>query len=121
MPQTRLTVVLVLVCALSLCLLVPSRAKDADDALLETGGFAKTDPRRPTPDELRIVTYNIRWRGGEDLRELIQLLREDKELGGAAVIALQEVDRNKERTSHTNTARRIAEELKMNYAWAAPP
>lgn len=119
--QSRPTALLFLVCTLSLCPLGLSRAMDADGALLETGGFAKIDLKLPLPDELKIVTYNIRWRGGEDLRELIRLLREDKEIGRATVIALQEVDRNKERTSHTNTARRIAQELGMNYAWAAPP
>jgi endonuclease/exonuclease/phosphatase family metal-dependent hydrolase len=34
---------------------------------------------------------------------------------------LQEVDRNKKRTGNVNTARLMAEELGMYYAWAAPP
>lgn len=92
-----------------------------DDALVETGGAAKIDAKRAVPDEIKIISYNMRWRGGDDLRALIKLLKEDKEIGGAAVIGLQEVDRNKERTKHTNTARLMAEELGMHYAWAAPP
>lgn len=89
--------------------------------LLETGGAAKRVGAGLAPAELRIVSYNMRWRGGEDLRELIELLRHDAEIGGAAIIGLQEVDRNKERTDCANTARLMAEALGMNYAWAAPP
>ena len=91
-----------------------------EDKLLEVGGAAKVS-QPPAPRELKIVSYNMRWRGGEDLRELIGLLRDDAEIGGASIIGLQEVDRRKKRTDHTNTARVIAEALGMNYAWAAPP
>ena len=70
---------------------------------------------------MKIVSYNIRYRAGEDLRELIELLRSDAEIGGASIIGLQEVDRSKKRTRHANTARLIAEALGMHYAWAAPP
>ena len=63
----------------------------------------------------------MRWRGGDDLNELIQLLKKDNEIGGATLIGLQEVDRNKKRTNNTNTAKKLAEELGMHYAWAAPP
>ncbi|MCA1635693.1 MAG: hypothetical protein LC802_18895 [Acidobacteria bacterium] len=90
------------------------------DKLLEVGGAAKVS-QPPVTRELKIVSYNMRWRGGEDLRELIGLLRHDAEIGGASIIGLQEVDRRKKRTDHTNTARVIAEALGMNYAWAAPP
>jgi endonuclease/exonuclease/phosphatase family metal-dependent hydrolase len=89
--------------------------------LLETGSASKLVKPAPAPSELKIVSYNIRWRGGEDLRKLIELLRDDAEVGGASVIGLQEVDRNKKRTDFANTAREIAEALGMNYAWAAPP
>ncbi len=75
----------------------------------------------PTPAEIKIVSYNIRWRGGDELRALIEVLRDDTEIGGAAIIGLQEVDRNKERTDCINTARMMAETLGMYYAWAAPP
>ena len=34
---------------------------------------------------------------------------------------MQEVDRNKKRTGHVNTARQLAEALGMRYVWAAPP
>jgi endonuclease/exonuclease/phosphatase family metal-dependent hydrolase len=99
-----------------------------DDKLLEVGhrraaGGATAGGRETLRghETLRVVSYNIRWRGGEDLRELIRLLRDDPEIGGADIIGLQEVDRNKRRTKNTNTARLIAEELNLNYAWAAPP
>jgi endonuclease/exonuclease/phosphatase family metal-dependent hydrolase len=89
--------------------------------LLEVGGELKTASDRAEPESLKVVSYNIRWRGGEELEQLIKLLREDPEIGGAQVIGLQEVDRDKKRTGNVNTARRIAEALGMRYAWAAPP
>jgi len=73
------------------------------------------------PASIKIISYNIRWRGGSDLRKLIELFKTDKEIGGASIIGLQEVDRNKKRTANQNTARQMAEELGMYYAWAAPP
>ena len=92
--------------------------------LLETGRAAKL-VKLPSggsaPPEIKVVSYNIRWRGGEDLRELVRLLREDHEIGQASIIGLQEVDRNRKRTGNINTARLMAEELGMYYAWAAPP
>ena len=91
-----------------------------DKRLLETGGAAKAAARAAT-DELKVVSYNMRYRAGEDLKAVVELLRRDPEIGGAAVIGLQEVDRNKKRTGHTNTAREMAAALGMNYVWAAPP
>ena len=88
---------------------------------METGAAPKLAQPPAAPDSIKIVSYNIRWRGGEDLRRLIQLFKTDPEIGGAAVIGLQEVDRNKKRTHNVNTARLMAEELGMYYAWAAPP
>ena len=99
-----------------------SKALAAGSALLEVGGSAKTSgPPSPAPAEIKIVDYNMRWRGGDDLKKLIVLLRDDAEIGGAALIGLQEVDRGKERTDRINTARVMAEALGMHYAWAAPP
>src|SRR5881275_1079349 len=78
----------------------PARAVEGSESnLLEVGGelkSAKSDA--PAPESLKVVSYNIRWRGGEELQQLIKLLREDPEIGGAQVIGLQEVDRNKKRT-----------------------
>jgi endonuclease/exonuclease/phosphatase family metal-dependent hydrolase len=100
----------------------PARAqKDSPATLLETGGMARSVKLKDAPAELKIVSYNIRYRSGEDLQELIKLLRDDAEIGGASIIGLQEVDRNKKRTDNVNTARVIADALGMNYAWAAPP
>ena len=98
----------------------PARATD-EAKLLETGAAPKAHAALSAPESIKIVSYNIRWRGGDDLRRLIQLLKTDPEIGGAAVIGLQEVDRNKKRTGNVNTARLMAEELGMYYAWAAPP
>ena len=92
-----------------------------DSLLLETGqaGKLKTPPQSPA--EIKVVSFNIRWRGGEDLQRLIKLLHADPEIGNATVIGLQEVDRNKKRTRNQNTVKTIADELGMFYAWAAPP
>ncbi len=112
---------------------IPAAAHNADDAaqLLEVGGkcasltadgkacAASAVP--PAPARLKIVSYNIRWRSGDELQEIIRLLKADAEIGGAGLIGLQEVDRNRTRSDRTNTARRIAEALNMNYVWAAPP
>ncbi len=98
----------------------PARATD-EAGLLETGAASKAYSAPLAPESIRIVSYNIRWRGGNDLRRLIELLKSDPEIGRAAVIGLQEVDRNKKRTGNVNTARLMAEELGMYYAWAAPP
>jgi endonuclease/exonuclease/phosphatase family metal-dependent hydrolase len=89
--------------------------------LLETGRGARLQTPPASPSEIKIVSYNMRWRSGEDLRDIIALLKTDTEIGRAHIIGLQEADRNKKRSNFTNTARLIAEELGMYYAWAAPP
>jgi len=91
------------------------------DPLFEVGRASRLRQRPETATELKIISYNIRWRGGEDLRELIKLFHNDSQIGGAAVLGLQEVDRNKKRTENVNTAKLIADELGMYYAWTAPP
>jgi endonuclease/exonuclease/phosphatase family metal-dependent hydrolase len=98
-----------------------ARARTGPDLLLETGSAQKIGTPASVPAIIKLVSYNIRWRGGEDLRELIGLLRSDALIGQAQIICLQEVDRNKKRTRYANTARMMAEELGLHYAWAAPP
>src|SRR6266498_670415 len=94
---------------------------DGEPELLEIGqARAPARPRHSSP-EIKVVSYNIRWRSGEDLRKLARFLKEDPEIGGAAILGLQEVDRNKKRSGNRNTAALLAEELGMYYAWAAPP
>ncbi|OLE52760.1 MAG: hypothetical protein AUG51_16400 [Acidobacteria bacterium 13_1_20CM_3_53_8] len=89
---------------------------------METGAPpAATRQQSTTPAEIKIISYNIRWREGRDLEKLIELFRNDREIGHAGILALQEVDRNKKRTNNTNTIKRIASALNMYYAWAAPP
>src|SRR5688572_25837396 len=75
-----------------------SRHSETSDAhLLETGQAAKL--RSPNPaDEIKVVSYNIRWRGGSELLKLAQALKDDPEVGGASILGLQEVDRNRKRT-----------------------
>jgi endonuclease/exonuclease/phosphatase family metal-dependent hydrolase len=92
----------------------------ADSPLLESGQAA-TLRKQSATDEIKIVSYNIRWRGGDELKQLAQLLHEDPEIGGASILCLQEVDRKKKRTGNHNTAKALADALGLHYAWAAPP
>src|SRR5215213_9968670 len=92
-----------------------------DASLLESGQAATIRKQTSAPTQIKVISYNIRWRSGDDLKTLINLLQEDPEIGGASILALQEVDRHKKRTGHHNTVKTIAEALGMYYAWAAPP
>src|ERR1044072_7446169 len=92
-----------------------------DDQLLEAGRAATLRKQTATPNEMKVVSYNIRWRGGDELKRLAKLLHEDPEVGGASILCLQEVDRKKKRTGNSNTVKTLADSLGMHYAWAAPP
>ncbi|HET9478973.1 MAG TPA: endonuclease/exonuclease/phosphatase family protein, partial [Pyrinomonadaceae bacterium] len=92
-----------------------------DSLLLESGKAAILRTHTSDIREVKIVSYNIRWRGGDELKQLAKLLHEDPEIGGAAILGLQEVDRRKKRTGHRNTVKALADELGLHYAWAAPP
>jgi endonuclease/exonuclease/phosphatase family metal-dependent hydrolase len=94
---------------------------DSETKLLEVGHASKLQAVVQKPVALKVVCYNIRWRGGDELRKLIGFLKDDQEIGSAAILGLQEVDRNKKRTLNVNTAKLIAEELGLYYAWTAPP
>lgn len=102
---------------LLLCLVFPHN----DTPLLESGQGTSIRTQTSAPSEIKIISYNIRWRSGDDLKTLIKLLQEDPEIGCASILALQEVDRHKKRTGHNNTVKTIADELGMYYVWAAPP
>lgn len=103
--------------------LAPADVSDAkaDSLLLESGKAATLRKHTSENAEIKIVSYNIRWRGGDELKRIAKLLHEDPEIGGAAILGLQEVDRHKKRTGHSNTAKALADELGLHYAWAAPP
>src|SRR6185369_17087321 len=92
-----------------------------DGPLLESGTSATVRKQPPNPTEIKILQYNIRWRSGDDLKAMIKLFQDDPEIGGAKILALQEVDRSKKRSGNHNTAKLIADELGMHYVWAAPP
>lgn len=93
----------------------------SDVPLLEEGKGTTLRKKTASSQEIKLVSYNIRWRSGDELKKLIKLLQEDPEVGGAAILALQEVDRRKKRSGHNNTVKMIADELGLHYAWAAPP
>jgi len=89
--------------------------------LLEEGKGATVRKQAPPSGDIKVITYNIRWRSGNELKNIIKFFKDDPEIGGAAIMCLQEVDRRKKRSGQTNTAKLIADELGMHYAWAAPP
>lgn len=92
-----------------------------DVQLLESGKATTLRKEIEAPAEIKVVSYNMRWRSGEDLKVLIKFLKDDPEIGGATILALQEVDRRKKRSGNANTVKMIADELGLHYAWAAPP
>ena len=94
---------------------------NADSHLLESGKAATPRKESPARNEVKVVSYNIRWRSGDELKRLTKVLKEDPEVGGAAIMGLQEVDRRKKRSGHSNVAKEMADELGLHYAWAAPP
>lgn len=92
---------------------------NSTDRLIESGQAAKLSAPATSPTEIKIVSYNIRWRSAKELEQIIEWL---KSRGAPpAIIGLQEVDRAKQRSGKTNNARVLAESLGMYYAWAAPP
>jgi endonuclease/exonuclease/phosphatase family metal-dependent hydrolase len=93
----------------------------ADGPLLESGKGETLRKPATAANEIKIVSYNIRWRSGDDLKRLVKLFQNDPEIGGAAILGLQEVDRRKKRSGNCNTAKMIADEVGLHYAWAAPP
>ncbi len=98
------------------------KARENDDSkLLESGSASKLRKQKPAITEIKVVSYNIRWRSGAALERLTNFLKDDPEIGNAAILGLQEVDRGKKRSGHSNTAKLMAEELGLHYAWAAPP
>lgn len=97
-----------------------STAKE-ESVPFEMGDNSPSPSRRKDPADFKLLSYNIRWRGGEDLQKLIKLFREDHKIGNASILALQEVDRNKKRTKNVNTIKQLANELGYYYAWTAPP
>lgn len=117
-PLALITLTIVLVLQSPRLLLY---ARPHGPSLLEVGHAARLKTPSQTPDEIKIISYNIRWRGGEDLKKLAHLFKTDVEIGGASILGLQEVDRNRKRTRNANTVKVLADDLGMYYAWAAPP
>jgi len=114
--MTRLRLLALVICGLSWTTAAQSPPPD-DNGLLETGKSTKPDKLATISGDLPIVTYNIRWRAGDELKQISKWIKDKRPL----IIALQEVDRSKQRTDKTNNARALAEQLDMDYAWAAPP
>src|SRR6267378_3145220 len=77
---------------------LPRKDLTAPQPLLETGQAAKLISGPDTPVEITVVSYNIRWRTGAELEQIASWLKSKH----ALVIALQEVDRGKQRTDKTN-------------------
>jgi endonuclease/exonuclease/phosphatase family metal-dependent hydrolase len=87
--------------------------------LLESGRAEWLYAPAAAPSQIKIVSYNIRWRSGKELNQIIDWLKDTERR--PSIIALQEVDRARQRSGKKNNARVLAESLGMYYAWAAPP
>jgi len=88
------------------------------DSLLESGAAQRLAEIQPS-DEIRLVSYNIRWRSGKELEQIVSWLKERR--GSLPlIVGLQEVDRAKSRSGSMNHAKAIADALGMYYTWAAP-
>ena len=88
------------------------------DSLLECGA-ARQVVEVAAGAEIKLVSYNIRWRSGKELEQIIKWLK-DRRASTPLIIGLQEVDRAKARSGNLNHAKAIADALGMYYAWAAP-
>lgn len=103
----------------ALVTLVQRSSLNSTQPLLESGHAAEVNAPPPAPTEIKIVSYNIRWRSGKELEQIVEWLKNKD--APPTIICLQEVDRAKQRSAKTNNARVFAESLGMYYAWAAPP
>ena len=110
-------VIMVMTLAAATSLAGPQSNPNPGTELLETGQAAKISAPSIAPGEITVVSYNIRWRTGAQLKQISDWLKTKN----ASIIALQEVDRARERTQKRNHARELAESLGMYYAWTAPP
>jgi hypothetical protein len=69
---------------------LPSAVAESEQQdLLEFGKPKHPRPSKSRSKGIKIISYNIRWRSGEDLKKLIQLFRDDPEVGNAAILGLQ--------------------------------
>lgn len=91
---------------------------ERSDSLLECGA-ARQVVEVAAGAEIKFVSYNIRWRSGKELEQIIGWLK-DRRASQPTIIGLQEVDRAKGRSGNLNHAKAIADALGMYYAWAAP-
>lgn len=69
----------------------------------------------PAATRLKVMTWNIKWATLSSIDTLAEQIKEQN----PDVVALQEVDRNAERTGGVDQAGELAERLGMNYAFAA--
>src|SRR5436853_7848783 len=86
---------------------VGQKRPDSNDQLLETGRAEKLVIPPAYPSEIRIISYNIRWRTGTELQEIVRWLKGNKDFTAPVLVGLQEVDRAKQRTGKTNNARTL--------------
>jgi endonuclease/exonuclease/phosphatase family metal-dependent hydrolase len=99
--------------------LAAGQTNGANEAHLLESGKAERLANPPAANELKVVSYNIRWRSGKELQQIIGWLKDTGSLR-PAIIGLQEVDRARKRSGNVNHAKGIADELGMYYAWTAP-
>jgi hypothetical protein len=67
---------------------------DGEPELLELGHARGAARPLGSSPEIKVVSYNIRWRSGVVLHKLEDLVLDVPDFGGAEILGFQEVDRN---------------------------
>lgn len=87
------------------------------DRLIVAGNFA--DPSRQIKTErVKVVSYNAHHPRGEKLAAIIEHFRNDPDLNGSQIIALQEIDRYRKRVDYKDLPAELARAWGMNYYYA---
>lgn len=98
---------------------VTAQTNGAHETHLLESGKAATLAELPRANDLKIVSYNIRWRSGSEIQQIARWLKEAAS-ARPTIIGLQEVDRSRKRSGRVNHAKGLADSLGMYYAWTAP-
>ncbi|HSR54049.1 MAG TPA: endonuclease/exonuclease/phosphatase family protein [Acidobacteriota bacterium] len=86
--------------------------------LVEEGSFA-SGAAPAHPQRLRLLSYNLHGPPGHRIEEIAEVLESHPELSQSLILALQEVNRDHEKSANEHIGRLLARRLKMHFAYAA--
>ena len=92
-----------------------------DVPLLEEGKGTTVRKQTSSPQEIKVVSYNIRWRSGNDLKNIIKPLRNDPRSVEPRFSHYRKLIATRNAAATATRQKLIADELGLHYAWAAPP